>query len=104
MDKMDAMVEIFKALSDKNRLLILEMLSCGELCACEIIKSLNLSQPTVSHHMKILQQMRLVEGRKKGKWMIYSISSDKINEVISYIKYLTTHKENCICNNIESNN
>jgi len=90
-------IEIFKALSDKNRLLILDMLSCGELCACDIMDGLNLTQPTISHHMKVLQKCELVEGRKEGKWVFYSINCKKIDELQQFIKILTCSKDNCIC-------
>jgi len=61
---MNEKVEIFKALSDKNRLLIIDMISCGELCNCDIMEALDLTQPTISHHMKILQYSKLVNSRK----------------------------------------
>jgi len=98
--KVDDKVEIFKALGDKSRLLILDMLSCGEMCACDIMEGLNLSQPTISHHMKILQHAGLVGGEKKGKWMVYSLKTDRIEELCTYIKYLTTFKEKCICETV----
>ncbi len=99
---MDEQVEIFKALSDKNRLLILDMLSCGEMCACDIMDGLELTQPTISHHMKILQQAGLVNGEKKGKWMVYSINNEKVENLCSFIKHLTSHKDNCICKTVNS--
>nr|WP_040378339.1 metalloregulator ArsR/SmtB family transcription factor [Dethiobacter alkaliphilus] len=94
---LDDKVEIFKALADKNRLLILEMLSCGELCACDLMDGLNLTQPTISHHMKILQQCKLVKGRKEGKWVHYSINQDRVEELQEFIKNVTSFKEECIC-------
>lgn len=90
-------IEIFKALSDKNRLLILDMLSCGELCACDIMDGLNLTQPTISHHMKVLQTCQLVEARKEGKWVFYSINIEVVDELQGFIKQLTSTKDNCIC-------
>jgi len=90
-------IEILKALSDKNRLLILDMLSCGDLCACDIMDGLNLTQPTISHHMKILQQCELVNGKKEGKWVFYSINNEKIGELQQFITALTSSKDNCIC-------
>ncbi|MBS4534443.1 winged helix-turn-helix transcriptional regulator [Clostridium sp. D2Q-14] len=99
---MEDKIRIFKALSDKNRLLILDMLSCGELCACDIMDGLNLTQPTISHHMKILQEANLVIGVKKGKWMVYSINRDKVKELTSYIKEVTSNKDKCICKSIKS--
>ena len=65
---------IFKALCDENRVKIFRLLQGGELCACHIIEQMELSQPTLSHHMKILCDSGLVVGRKEGKWMHYSIS------------------------------
>lgn len=65
--------KIFKALSDENRLLILKLLKNSEQCACILLESLKISQPTLSHHMKILVDAGLVDFRKEGKWMHYSL-------------------------------
>ena len=64
---------IFKALGDENRIRILKLLHSGEKCACKLLEELNISQPTLSHHMKILCDAGIVTGRKEGKWMHYSI-------------------------------
>lgn len=72
------MVCMFKALSDVNRIRILKLLRTGEKCACRLLEELNISQPTLSHHMKILCDSGLVNGRKEGKWMHYSICSEGI--------------------------
>jgi len=93
-------VEIFKALSDKNRLLIIDMLSCGELCACDIMEGLNLTQPTISHHMKILGHAKLVNSRKDGKWTRYSLNKEVFDDLCGFINYVSSYKENCICENI----
>ncbi len=97
------MVDAFKALSDKNRLFILDMLSCGEMCACEIMEGLELSQSTISHHMKVLQEAELVNGVKNGKWMNYSINKEKVEEIKEFITYITNYKEDCICNEVRRN-
>jgi len=99
---LDKQIEVFKALSDKNRLAILDMLSCGELCACDIMDGLNLTQPTISHHMKILQQASLVNSKKSGKWTIYSINKDIVENLCGFIKKLTSDKDECICKNVKS--
>ena len=65
--------EIFKAFCDENRIKILEMLKSGEKCACKLLEELNVTQPTLSHHMKILCDSGVVIGRKEGKWTHYSI-------------------------------
>ena len=62
-----------KALSDVNRVQILHLLQSGEKCACALLEDLQVSQPTLSHHMKILCDAGLVTGRKEGKWVHYSI-------------------------------
>lgn len=95
---MDRRVDVLKALGDKNRLLILDMLSCGEMCACDIMDGLELTQPTISHHMKILVKSGLVVGKKAGKWVNYSINKETIKDLMEYIDFLTNEKENCICN------
>ncbi|MDY5329675.1 MAG: metalloregulator ArsR/SmtB family transcription factor [Anaerovibrio sp.] len=65
--------KLFKALSDENRLQILAQLNNEEKCACVLLEKLAISQPTLSHHMRILAEARLVECRKEGKWMYYSL-------------------------------
>ena len=65
-------IRVFKALGDEKRLHILSLLRQGERCACVLLEDLNLSQPTLSHHMKILCDANLVTGRREGKWVYYS--------------------------------
>ena len=64
---------VFKAFCDENRLQILEMLRSGEKCACMLLDELQISQSTLSHHMKILCDSGIDQGRKEGKWVHYSI-------------------------------
>ena len=77
---------LFKALSDPNRIRIVDMLSCGELCACTILEAFSLTQPTLSHHMKILCRSGLVVPRKEGKWTHYSLNRGKFLDFISFIE------------------
>ena len=65
---------IFKAFCDENRIKIIKLLRSGEKCACKLLEEINVTQPTLSHHMKILCNAGIVVGRKEGKWMHYSIS------------------------------
>lgn len=69
-------VKLIKALADENRLAILEMLQHEEKCACVLLEELDITQPTLSHHMKVLCDSGLVESCKDGKWMHYSLSFD----------------------------
>jgi len=63
-----------KALSDETRVKIFDMLSQGELCACKILEEFNFTQPTISYHMKILSDSGLVNSRRDGVWIKYSIN------------------------------
>ncbi|MGB9904684.1 MAG: ArsR/SmtB family transcription factor [Desulfotomaculales bacterium] len=65
--------EILKALADATRLQILALLSRQEMAVCELIAALRLSQPAVSHHLKILKQARLVKDNREGKWIFYTV-------------------------------
>ena len=91
---------IFKALCDENRVQIFRILQGGELCACHLLEQMNLSQPTLSHHMKILCDSGLVVGKKEGKWMHYSISSEGAKVASDCLKEITEVNENsCKCCN-----
>ncbi len=68
-----------KALADENRLAIMMSLQQREKCACYLLEELNISQSTLSHHMKLLCDSGLVDYRKEGKWMHYSLSEEGIN-------------------------
>ena len=70
--------EIFKVLSDSNRLQIIDMLSCGEMCVCKILEKFNITQPTLSHHLKVLSDSGIVTSRKEANWMYYKLNDKKI--------------------------
>ncbi|MBE6732890.1 MAG: winged helix-turn-helix transcriptional regulator [Ruminococcaceae bacterium] len=78
--------EAFKALSDENRVTVLRTLMDGELCAAEILQKLNITQPTLSHHMKTLCESGLVKSRKQGKWTYYSVNDKAANKILKFIK------------------
>ena len=90
---------VFKALCDENRIRILKLLCGGEKCACKLLEELNISQSTLSHHMKILCDSGIVTGRKEGTWMHYSISSEGAQAAKELLTELTTvtSGEECIC-------
>lgn len=72
---------IFKALSDETRLKIFQMLSDTKLCACKILEEFDITQPTLSYHMKILTKSGLVIGVRDGSWMKYSLNKETIDSV-----------------------
>ena len=69
---------LLKALGDETRIKIFHMLSHGELCACNLLEEFHITQPTLSYHMKILCESGLVNGRKDGIWMKYSINQESL--------------------------
>lgn len=77
---------ICKALSDPNRLQVIQILTGGERCACELLEQLQITQPTLSHHMKTLEDCGLVSARRKGKWSHYSLNSDQWTAFRDYIE------------------
>ncbi|MDO4466442.1 MAG: metalloregulator ArsR/SmtB family transcription factor [Bacillota bacterium] len=80
---------ICKALSDVNRIHILEMLTTGEKCGSTLLEELNITQPTLSHHMKVLIECDLVHSYKDGKWQHYQIHCNKFREFKAYINTIT---------------
>ena len=86
---------LFKALADPIRLQIVDMISRGELCACVILEKFNITQPTLSHHMKILCASCLVNGRKEGKWTHYSLNEAAVRDFKALLTEVTSRKENC---------
>lgn len=80
---------VFKALCDENRIRILRLLQSGEKCGCVLQGDLQITQPTLSHHMKILCESRIVGGRKAGKWTYYSISPEGAADAVKCLQELT---------------
>lgn len=78
--------QIFKALSDSNRLIILTLLKSGEMCACKLLEQFNISQSTLSYHMKMLCEVELVIPRTEGKWTKYSLNKEKINQIKAFFE------------------
>ena len=78
--------KIFKALSDPTRLKIIELLENKEICACEFAPLTKKAQPTVSQHLKILENAGIIASRKEGKMVIFSVTDKKIFELIKLVK------------------
>ena len=97
MENYSQRAKVFKALSDPKRAMIVDMLSCGELCACMILKKFKISQSTLSHHMKLLCECGLVKGRNEGKWTYYSLDAEIIKKTRRFFCAITSDKEGCIC-------
>ena len=89
--------KIIKSLSDPSRLKIIDILSCGEMCACDILQHFDFTQPTLSHHMKVLIESGLVEARREGLWNYYYLSIKNYNKLNIFLMNLLTETEECIC-------
>ncbi len=74
--KLNTVLAMFKALSEKSRLQIFLLLLESELCVCELMGRLRLEQSLVSHQLRILRRAGLVESQKRGRWVYYRISED----------------------------
>jgi ArsR family transcriptional regulator len=80
--------QFFKALADENRIRILKLLMLREMCVCEIMVALDLTQPTVSHHLGILEKEDVIKKRKEGRWAYYAIADLEIVERIKRLELL----------------
>lgn len=93
---------MFKALGDENRIQIIELLIGGEKCACNLLNEIKITQPTLSHHMKILCDAGVVECWKEGKWTHYKIAEEGIASMMAYLEKLKGNEvadkeKSCCC-------
>lgn len=84
---------ILKVFSEPKRLKIIHMLSAGELCACKIQEEFHITQPTLSHDMKLMCDMGLVVPRKEGKWTYYSLNETVLREVYQVLGKIMFEKQ-----------
>lgn len=91
-DKYIQKANILKALSDSNRLQIVNMLSSGELCACHILEKFNITQPTLSYHMKTLIDNGIVTARKEANWTYYTLNNETMKDITNFLENITKDK------------
>lgn len=89
--------KVLKSISEPKRLRIVDMLSCGEMCACEILEAFHITQPTLSHDMKLLVEAGLVSDRREGKNIYYSLNQQAIQSLQSVLTNIFIEKPDCIC-------
>lgn len=90
-------VTLLKVISDETRLKIIDLLSCGELCACELLKNLDITQPTLSYHMKVLSECGIVNADRHGAWMHYTLNDNTVKQIGDYWNQITSEQQDCIC-------
>ena len=87
---MRTFTKVMKALSDPNRIRILKLLQEKELCVCELKELFPLSQPTISKHLRVLEEVELVTFRKQGSWVIYRLTesenTDHAKALLAYLR------------------
>ena len=83
--QIDKQNRLLKALANETRLKILNLLQIREMCVCEIIVALDLTQPTASHHLSILENVGVVKDRKEGKWVFYSLTEDTTELLLGFL-------------------
>jgi DNA-binding transcriptional ArsR family regulator len=87
-DSLRRQSRLLKALANETRLKMLRLLSIREMCVCELTVALNLTQPTASHHLSILQNVGFIKDRKEGKWVFYSVAkSDVIQSLFEFLEF-----------------
>ena len=95
--------KMLKAMSDPKRLRIVDMLSCGEMCACVILESFHITQPTLSHDMELLVEAGIVNDRREGKNIYYSLNRDNLSKMHEKLGRMFEDKPDCICHRKENN-
>ncbi|KRG08960.1 ArsR/SmtB family transcription factor [Staphylococcus sp. NAM3COL9] len=93
---------VLKVLSDPSRLEILDLLSCGELCACDVLEHFQFSQPTLSHHMKSLVVSELITTRKEGNKRMYQLNHDVFEQINQGLNLINASNELCVCIDMKS--
>ena len=81
-DDLSSLADFFKVFADSTRIRILYVLLCSETCVCDIAQLLNMTQPAISHQLRILKQMNLVRARREGKTVFYSLADDHIASIL----------------------
>lgn len=93
---METMHDLFKVLSDPNRLEIIKLLIQGETCGCTLINKLPISQPTLSYHLQLLTKAGLATAKREGNWIKHYIDKKKLNDMIQFLEELRDSKvEKC---------
>ncbi|MGM0432794.1 MAG: ArsR/SmtB family transcription factor [Spirochaetota bacterium] len=76
-----------KALADEIRIQIVQLLSSGPLCACDLQASFHISQPTLSYHLKQLTDSGIIIAEREGRWMHYSLNQKSVHALVNFITF-----------------
>ncbi len=95
MEAIKAYEKALKVLADRTRITILHRIKQGEMCGCDLIKNLDISQPTLSHHLKVLSENGFILGRKDKTKTLYMINEARIDTLFNQFKKLLESTINC---------
>ncbi len=87
-DEAGELARVFKALGDPVRLQLLSMIASragGEVCVCDLTPAFDLSQPTISHHLKLLREAGLIDGERRGTWVYYRLVTETTDRLASLL-------------------
>ncbi len=95
---------ILKAMADPKRMKIIDLLSSGSLCACDVLAHFDFTQPTLSHHMKVLENAGIVSVSKKSQWHHYTLKENFVTELMNDMtQLLASNGETCLCHHQSCN-
>lgn len=89
----EALAAALRALGDPTRLQVLMLLSEGECCVCELVDALGISQPLLSHHLRVLREHGFVSDRKSGRWSYYRLTRTAFDELASFMQSLARSRD-----------
>lgn len=92
---------VLKVIADESRLEILDLLSCGELCACDLLEHFDFSQPTLSHHMKVLHDNELITYRRDGNKKMYKLNAEALKAAGDYLGLIAQDNTECVCRSMK---
>lgn len=91
--------KLFKVFSDETRIEVVKHLAKGECCTCQFEKQINVSQPTLAYHLRLIRESGLATRKKVGTWHQFHIDNDAIDYMIEYLKEIKNQlNTNCECN------
>lgn len=93
----DETASLLKIIADPSRLEILDLLSCDELCGCDLLEHFEFSQPTLSHHMKVLVNSNFVTKRKDGNKVMYELNHEVMHNIENQLQFINSANERCAC-------
>lgn len=93
----DRISATLKAMADPKRMKIIDLLSSGSLCACDVLTHFDFTQPTLSHHMKVLEKAGIVSVTKQSQWHHYTLREDFVKSFMCDMTQLLSTGEACLC-------